>query len=513
MVVELSAVRLLAPWFGSSSAVWTNVIGVVLLALALGYLIGARLSSSGDTLARLGACLCIAGAVAVYLPAAARPVAELFRPTGVSLDRAVELLVWGSLACSVLLFLPAALCLGCVGPLAVEELARGDGCRAGSAGGRVLAASTLGSLAGTFGTTHVFLPELGVRWTLVLAAVTLALPGLVISWHARRRALAAATIVLVGLGAGSSRWEQPPAGEGWTLLEQGNSTYQNARVVESDDGWRQLQVNESLDSFQSVWTPEPGLLGLGFYYDLFALPAWWDQAPAAPRPAAWRLCVLGLGGGTTWRVLAGALPEGRELAGLGIEIDPLVLGLGERWMDLETSESLVAARGDARALMNAGGGTYDQIVLDTYENNMEIPPHLCTEEFFAEARERLREGGWLSANVGGFGFDDPVVTSLARTMSAGLAARVLILRVPFSRNFVLMARRGEQPHEPGSARFRSVGDGLTPLAARLELPGAWRWAEAGEGELLTDDRNPIDQLQLASVRRAQQRLRGAETEP
>ena len=32
MIVELMAVRLLAPWFGQTLPVWTNVIGVVLLA-------------------------------------------------------------------------------------------------------------------------------------------------------------------------------------------------------------------------------------------------------------------------------------------------------------------------------------------------------------------------------------------------------------------------------------------------------------------------------------------------
>ena len=53
MVVELAAVRLLAPWFGASSAVWTNVIGVVLLALSLGYLLGARWSNSERPLQRL----------------------------------------------------------------------------------------------------------------------------------------------------------------------------------------------------------------------------------------------------------------------------------------------------------------------------------------------------------------------------------------------------------------------------------------------------------------------------
>ena len=146
MALELGAVRLIAPWFGTSVTVWTNVIGVILLALSSGYLAGARLARRGAHERSLAWVLLAAAAWTVWLPALVGPLCRVVMPSGIGLDQAFEVWKWGSLAATLVLFAPSAVLLGCVGPLAVETVQQRERGSAGSAGGRVLGVSTLGSL-------------------------------------------------------------------------------------------------------------------------------------------------------------------------------------------------------------------------------------------------------------------------------------------------------------------------------------------------------------------------------
>jgi spermidine synthase len=503
MIVELAAVRLLAPWFGTSLVVWTNVIAVILLALALGYLAGGWLAGRTDPWKALGAALISAGIVVAWLPVASAPIARAFLPSEVALVEAARLVAWCSLAVALLLFLLPAALLGAVSPLAVEAVA-GRTRHAGLAGGAVLCASTLGSLVGVFGTSHVFLPRLGLARTFLLAGALLVLAGTA-AWLLARRRARSAGIAALGLGAAFVVGEpsRPALADGTVELAAQESAYQSLRVVEdrsSVPALRYLRVNEGFDSYQSVWQEAAGLLPEGFYYNDFALPIW-----CTPAPSSWRVLVLGLGAGTAWRVLEGASPPGARIAGTGVEIDPAVVALGREYFDLREipSERRILAGLDARVALRCLGERFEQVILDCYANQVEIPSHLCTLEFFREIRLRLVEGGWLTANLGGFGFDDPVVQSVARTCADAFEGPVLLLRVPRARNFTLIAReRAPLPFDEGCP----VPDSgpLAGLVAPRELPGfVQRVGPGSSGVLQTDDHCSIESLQLRSILRAE----------
>ncbi len=525
MVVELGAVRLLAPWFGASSSVWTNVIGVVLAALAVGYTVGARFASGPAPLARLSGVLLFGSVLAASLPGLTPFVAGAFMPDGVALSGASRLLVWGSLAAALVLFLPIAACLGCACPLAVESLQRQRGDAAGHAGGHVLAASTLGSLGGTFGTTHLFVPVLGTTWTFLAAGLVLFCCGLVVRWASRRGAgaLGAGAMTLLVLGFGGSILSSALSGAGRSqgspgevTLARAESAYQSLRVTESGEGearLRKLQVNESLDSFQSVWAPELGLLPGGFYYNHFALPYGWAAREQGAPPAEWSVFIVGLGGGSAIRVLEGVISPETSLAVTGVELDPTVVEMAVEHFELDTESPgrTVVGGLDGRVALALEASHYDQVIVDAYANNMEVPPHLASIEAFELVYARLREGGWLTVNVGGFGGEDPVVRGIAGAITEAFGTPVSIFRVPFSRNLTLHARRGGEVPVPGTRAFGALGapliGGLGDLLPPLQLPGAsFVVAPGEEASHLRDQRSNLESLQARSIAAAEDRL-------
>ena len=160
MALELLGGRVLAPYFGNSIYVWGSIITVFMLSLALGYLLGGRLSTHNPTFPRF-ASLFVAGAALTYpLVLYAEALMRLI------FDH-IEDPRYGSLVAAAALFTLPTVVLGMISPYSVRLLVT-DADRSGRVAGTLYFVSTLGSALGTLATSFYF-----VLWFEINTIVTL----------------------------------------------------------------------------------------------------------------------------------------------------------------------------------------------------------------------------------------------------------------------------------------------------------------------------------------------------
>ena len=224
MTTEICASRLLAPFYGSSTVVWANIIGLILAALAVGYWLGGHLADAHPSAHLLGLIVLVAAVAIAALPFVARPFLELSIGGLESLSAGA---VVGSFVASLLLFAPPVVLLGMVTPFAIR-LAVTDVDAAGATAGRVFALSTAGSLLGTFVPALVAIPLIGTQRTLLAAAAVVALASATLLGR-RWLLVVVVPAVLLGLPPGLVKAE---AG----VIFEGESRYQFIEVVQQGTG-------------------------------------------------------------------------------------------------------------------------------------------------------------------------------------------------------------------------------------------------------------------------------------
>jgi spermidine synthase len=465
--VEIAAARLLAPYFGASTIVWANTIGIVLVALSLGYWIGGRVADRHPAVSALGMVVLAAAALIAVVPFAARPF------LGFSVD-AFEGLSIATFAGSlfgvlILVAVPVAL-LGAVSPWAAR-LAVGDGGgRAGEAVGRLYAISTAGSLVGTMTAALVAIPLLGTQRTFIAFALALSLAALLVTGP-RALGVAAALALALAIPPGAIK-----EGEDERVLYEGETVQQYVRIVEREDGSRAMELNEG-QAVHSLW--RPGTYLTDDYWDgLTVLPAVGGRAE--PR----RVAILGNAGGTVARAYGHYFPRTEVDA---VEIDGALTDLGRRYLGLRNARMKVFEE-DARPWLERSEGGYDAILVDAYRQPY-IPFYLTTEEFFRLAASRLDPGGVVIVNVGHPEGSDALEEVLGATMAAAFPR---VLRDPIAATNTLLVGGGA---DISAARLEATATDLPrdlrPLAlagsARIEprLPG---------GEVYTDDHAPVEWL-------------------
>jgi len=497
LVVEMTAPRALAPWFGQAQFVWTNVIGLVLAGLAIGSMVGGRLADRRASPGLLGGLL-LAGAGLVALSAwLPQWVARALLPERLPLEAAYPFLQRGSFLATLICFVPPVVLLGAVPPFLVrcatkrlEEVGRQSGLLYGAA--------TLGSIAGSFATSYLLLEPLGTRGTQLLAAALLAVSAVPLFVASRRVAGgvaggAAALLLAAALLPPANRAAAAGAALGELLVAR-DSRYQHLEVRHRDElcgGARVLAIDEGHDSFQSL-TPDEGVLTDGLYYDYVNL-----LALDAVRDGKLRVAILGMGAGTHARQLLELVGPRCDLSIAGVELDPEVVALGRSHLALPDDPRLSIASGlDARTFADHSDATFDLVLVDCYSHQSFVPPHVASSEFFAAVARRLRDGGVLALNVFGYGAADPVSEAVAATLLSRFPDGIVVASLPGTANQLVWGCKGGVPRRPCDWPRDEWPEPLQELAARLLAPAQFFVRRARDGErVVHDDDGWFDRLQ------------------
>jgi spermidine synthase len=472
---EIAAARLLAPYFGASTIIWANTIGVVLVALSIGYWLGGRFADRHPNERALRLTVLGASGLLALVPFVAGPLLAVSVEAFDRIDAGAFL---GSLLGVLVLIAVPVLLLGVISPWAIRLAVSSVG-EAGQVAGRLYAVSTVGSLAGVFVSALAAIPFAGTQRTFIGFAAVLALAAAASGLPRRALAVPLTLAALLALPPGVTK---PADAAGERVIWERESQYQYIRVLEDEVGGRRtLELNEG-QAVHSIYDPD-SVLTAGVWDGYSVLPFARLQRP--PR----RMAMLGNAAGTVSRAYERFYPETRID---GVEIDARVSQAGRRLFAMDNPR-LRTFDQDARPFLRASAGGYDLIGIDAYRQPY-IPFYLATREFFALVRSRLAPGGAVMVNVGHPPGQDGLERVLAATIGGEFAN---VVRYPIeAENTLLIASdsdlsrarlAGAAPRLPAELR-----PALRDAVARIGPP-------LRGGAVYTDDRAPVEWLIDTSI--------------
>ncbi|MCH5171937.1 MAG: fused MFS/spermidine synthase [Erysipelotrichales bacterium] len=407
MGVEMSASRLISTYFSSSQVVWTLIIGVIMIAMAIGNYWGGRQADKKPSYTRLYLELLFAGAYIALIPFFGR-----FVIAGVSALFALivtsNLVIWASLVSCLILFVPPLLFLGKVTPSLVKY-SMGEKV-SGKVIGSLEALNTIGSIVGTFLPTFLTIPFIGTSNSFVLFGSMISALGLIyiitelIEKNSKRKisndenleenvkikkyefkvtilSAVYSALLIIGIVLSSNAsfifWNDE------TLIKEDESIYNYLKV---DKIGNQYSFSTNvLFGIQSAINEDDSLTDM--YYDyLLVSPFLVKENP--------NILILGNGTGTYATLMKNYLQVECEIT--AVEIDQKIIDLSYEYFHMSDDINVVCD--DGRNYLTRSKDKYDIVLVDAY-SSISAPFQMTTVEFFTLVKNHLNDDGIMMMNI------------------------------------------------------------------------------------------------------------------
>lgn len=383
MVYEITGSRLLSPFLGVSTYVWTSLIGVILGALSLGYWLGGKWADRKPDIRILASVIFGAGglvSVTIFLKDVILSFIAAI-PTGLEVK---------SLVASLLLFAPASVLLGFVTPYAVKlkMLSLAD---SGKTVGRLYAFSTVGSILGTFAAGFFLIPFVGSTRTLYLiGAILIGLSLLLAPFAFSRFGIGVLVIFAFGIGASELGIYSLRAASGLYDIDTEYSRVQVFRTTDTRTG-RNIQALATDPYFiQSAMFADSDemVFDYGRYYHLLR----------HFKPDFSETLMIGGAGYTFPKEYLRRYPDPRMDV---VEIDPQMTRIARRFFKLRDNPRLNIIHEDGRIFLNrAESGKYDVVLMDAFGSLFSVPYQLTTREAVQNISRVMKDDGVVIFNLG-----------------------------------------------------------------------------------------------------------------
>lgn len=476
MVIEVLGSRVIGPFFGVSLFVWTSLITVTLVSLALGYGVGGIVADRYSSADYMYGFIFISGLLVLLVPWIAPAVIKFSQPLELRL---------GALVSTLLLFGPSLFLMGFVSPYLVK-IAASELRNLGRMVGGFYALSTLGSVIGTVLTGFVLIAYFGVTRIFEITGSLLIILSIGYFVLFRHYWWFTAALLIPVITLWDSTQDMTVSnvmsnGTRVTRIAQRESFYGNVKVLDYD--YRNSRTREMIIDglVQGGINRNTGLSIYPYNYFL-------QFIPQALFPGGKNCLVIGLG--------AGLVPRWYDQQGIDthvIDIDPAVVELAGAYFDYQGKVFIQ----DARYFLNSTGDVYDYMILDVF-NGDTTPAYLLSHEAVKLLAERMAQNGVLGINlVGSLKRESLMTASVVKTLKMEFEQVEIYPTFDPDRgegfgNLVIIAYRGLprvidwRKLKQNSVDAFAYNEVWSTIGKRFEFP------ENTPAIVLTDDYNPVD---------------------